>query len=71
MTPKQRQVAAAVAAAGEISAPELSALVPGGADAARRLAAKGLLLSSVREKPVGLSAAHLPDVSGEIVPTPR
>lgn len=70
LTPKQRQVAAAVAAAGELSASDLSALVPGGADAARRMAAKGILSASVREKPVGLSAAHLPDVSGEIVPTP-
>ncbi|MGE5700251.1 MAG: primosomal protein N' [Deltaproteobacteria bacterium] len=70
LTPKQRQVAAAVAAAGELSASDLSGLVPGGADAARRMAAKGILSASVREKPVGLSAAHLPDVSGEIVPTP-
>src|SRR3990170_1039212 len=69
MTPKQRQVVAAVLEAGEISASEISARVPGGADAARRLAAKGMLLSSTREKPVGLSAAHLPDTSGEIVPT--
>lgn len=71
MTPKQRQVADAVLAAGEISAAQLSALVPGGAEAARRMAAKGLLASSIREKPVGLSAGHLPDTSGEIVPTPR
>ncbi len=71
MTPKQRQVVAAVLAAGEISAAQLSALVPGGSDAARRLAAKGLLASSTREKPVGLSAVHLPDRSGEIVPTPH
>jgi primosomal protein N' (replication factor Y) len=69
LTPKQRQVFAAVLEAGEISSTQLSALVPGGADAARRLAAKGLLATSVREKPVGLSAAHLPDTSGEIVPT--
>jgi primosomal protein N' (replication factor Y) len=71
MTPKQRQVVAAVLAAGEISASQLSGLVPGGPDAARRLAAKGMLASSIREKPVGLSAAHLPDTSGEIVPTPH
>jgi primosomal protein N' (replication factor Y) len=69
LTPKQRQVFAAVLEAGEISSTQLSALVPGGADAARRLAAKGLLATSVREKPVGLSAAHLRDTSGEIVPT--
>lgn len=71
LTPKQRQVVAAVLAAGEISAAQLSALIPGGSDAARRLAAKGLLASATREKPVGLSAAHLPDTSGEIVPTPH
>ena len=71
MTPKQRQVIAAVLAAGEISASQLSAIVPGGPDAARRLAAKGMLATSIREKPVGLSAAHLPDTSGEIVPTPH
>ncbi|HSL91738.1 MAG TPA: hypothetical protein VK863_03740, partial [Candidatus Limnocylindrales bacterium] len=69
MTPKQRQVAAAVLAAGEISASQLAALVPGGPEVARRLAAKGMLASSVRERPVGLSAVHLPDTSGEIVPT--
>src|SRR5512134_1136327 len=69
MTPKQRLVADAVLAAGEISAAQLAALVPGGADAARRMAAKGLLESSVREKRVGLSAGHLPNTSGEIVPT--
>ena len=71
MTPKQRQVVAAVLAAGEISASHLSAIVPGGQDSARRLAAKGVLASAIREKPVGLSAAHLPDTSGEIVPTPH
>jgi primosomal protein N' (replication factor Y) len=71
MTPKQRQVRAAVLAAGEISASQLSAIVPGGPEVARRLAAKGMLLSLTREKPVGLSAAHLPDTSGEIVPTPH
>src|SRR5512134_479689 len=69
MTTKQREVVVAVLAAGEISASRLSALVPGGPDAARRLAAKGMLATVVREKPVGLSAAHLPDTSGEIVPT--
>jgi primosomal protein N' (replication factor Y) len=71
MTPKQRQVAAAVLEAGEISASDLSVRIPGGADAARRLAAKGLLLSFLKERPVGLTAARLPDGSGEIVPTPH
>jgi primosomal protein N' (replication factor Y) len=71
LTPKQRQVAEAVLESGEISATALSARVPGGADAARRMAAKGLLLSFPKEKPVGLSAARLPDVSGDIVPTPH
>ncbi|MGE5753536.1 MAG: primosomal protein N' [Deltaproteobacteria bacterium] len=71
LTPKQRQVVEAVLEAGELSTSELSARVPGGADAARRLAAKGVLASSVREKPVADSAVRLPDTSGEIVPTPR
>jgi len=68
-TPKQRQVLAAVREAGEISATELSARIPGGADAARRLASKGRLAAEVREKPAELSAGHLPDLSGEIIPT--
>jgi len=68
-TPKQRQVLAAVREAGEISATDLSARIPGGADAARRLASKGRLDAEVREKPAGLSAERLPDISGEITPT--
>ncbi|MGE5190079.1 MAG: primosomal protein N' [Gemmatimonadota bacterium] len=70
MTPKQRAVFEAVAAAGELASSVLAARVPGGADAARRLAAKGYLRAAVREKPVGLSAPHLSDATGEIVPTP-
>ncbi len=69
MTPKQRAVYDAVAAAGELPSSLLSDRVPGGADAARRMAARGLLRTSVREKPVGLSAPHLRDAAGEIVPT--
>jgi primosomal protein N' (replication factor Y) len=71
LTPKQRQVVVAVHEAGGLSASELSTRVPGGADAARRLAAKGVLSSSVRERPVADSAARLPDTTGEIVPTPH
>jgi len=36
LTPKQRKVYAAVLGAGEISSPDLSALVPGGSEVARR-----------------------------------
>src|SRR4030066_160711 len=46
LTPKQRKVYAAVLGAGEISSPDLSALVPGGSEGARRLAAKGILAGS-------------------------
>ncbi len=70
MTPKQRAVYDAVAAGGEVPSSLLSGRVPGGAEAARRMASKGLLRASVREKPVGLSARHLADTAGEIVPTP-
>ena len=52
-----------------MSASGLSELVPGGADAARRMAAQGLLLVEARLRPVGLSAAHLQDTAGELVPT--
>ncbi len=69
MTPKQRAVYEAVAAAGELPSPLLSERVPGGAEAARRMASKGLLRATVREKPVGLSAPHLSDTAGELVPT--
>ncbi|MBI5576684.1 MAG: primosomal protein N' [Deltaproteobacteria bacterium] len=70
-TPKQREVLSAVLEAGEISAADLSARIPGGAEAAKRLAAKGRLAAAVREKPVGLHEMHLPDMTGEIVPTPH
>jgi primosomal protein N' (replication factor Y) len=71
LTPKQRRVYAAVLEAGEISAPELSALIPGGMDVARRLAEKGILVASVREKALTLADSHFPDASGTIVPTPH
>ncbi|MGW8285269.1 MAG: replication restart helicase PriA [Candidatus Deferrimicrobiaceae bacterium] len=71
LTPKQRRVYSAVLEAGEISAPQLSALVPGGGDVARRLAAKGVLSASVQKKSPASSAIHLPDSSGAIVPTPH
>jgi primosomal protein N' (replication factor Y) len=70
MTSRQRDVRAAVASAGEIAAAELESRIPGGADIARRLVRKGLLSSFTREKAVGSVTGHLPDLSGEIVPTP-
>ncbi|KRT73733.1 MAG: primosomal protein N' [Deltaproteobacteria bacterium CSP1-8] len=69
LTPKQRKVYAAVLGAGEISSPDLSALVPGGSEVARRLAAKGILAGSVREKSQPLSAPRLFDATGVLVPT--
>ncbi len=71
LSPRQRRVYAAVLEAGEISAPELSAIVPGGGDVARRLAARGILAASAREKSTALAAVHLPDTSTAIVPTPH
>jgi len=71
LTPKQQQVLEAVRAAGILTAPELSARIPGGAETARRMAARGRLLSGVRPRPAGLSEAHLPDTAGALVPTPR
>jgi primosomal protein N' (replication factor Y) len=70
-TPKQRLVLDAVRSAGELSASDLSARVPGGAQAARRMAAGGRLRSEARPRAVGLSETHLPDGTGEVVPTPR
>ncbi len=69
LTPKQRRVAEAVREAGGLSASDLSARVPGGAECAKRMAAGRLLLAESRPRPVELSAAHLPDTSGELVPT--
>lgn len=71
LTPKQRKVYAAVIEAGELSSPVLSSLVPGGADVARRLVAKGILEAKVRQTAHGDSAPHLPADSGELVPTPH
>jgi primosomal protein N' (replication factor Y) len=71
MTPKQRQVHAALRDAGGLSGPELSARVPGGSEAARRMAARGMLAAETRLKSVGLTAAHLPDTSGDLTPTPH
>src|SRR4030042_1687206 len=71
LTPKQRKVYAAVLDAGEISAPDLAGIVPGGSEVARRLAAKGILAASSREKSYALSAPHILDASGTLVPTPH
>jgi len=60
LTPKQRKVLALILSAGEIAAVELSARIPGGGEAARRMAARGVLAAAVREKPVGLSSVELP-----------
>ncbi len=71
MTPKQRQVYEVLREAGGLSGPELSARVPGGAGAASRMAARGILVAGTRAKAVGLSAAHLPDAKGDLTPTPH
>ncbi len=71
MTPKQGLVHATVEAAGEISASDLAARIPGGAEAARRMVSKGLLGASTRERAVRATSGHLPDISGEITPTPN
>jgi primosomal protein N' (replication factor Y) len=70
MTPKQRLAYEAVREAGGISSADLSLRVPGGAEAAKRLAAKGFLLVSLRPRPVTLHAASLPDLAGDLSPTP-
>lgn len=70
MTPKQRQVYESVRESGGISSTDLSARVPGGAEAAKRMAAKGFLLVESRPRPVGLHAASLPDLAGDLTPTP-
>jgi primosomal protein N' (replication factor Y) len=70
-TPKQRLVLEAIRAAGELSASGLSARIPGGAGAAKRMAAAGKLLSATRPRVVGIQETHLPDTAGELVPTPR
>src|SRR5512134_516774 len=71
MTPKQRQVHAALRDAGGLSGGDLSAKVPGGAEAARRMSAKGMVAAETRAKAVGLTAEHLPDASGDLTPTPH
>ncbi len=71
LTPKQRKVYAAVLSAGELSSPVLSSIVPGGADVARRLVARGILSATLRPAVHGVFPPHLPDLSGELVPTPH
>jgi len=71
LTPKQRQVLEAVRGAGMLSASDLSSRIPGGAEAAKRMAANGRLLSGTRPRPAGLAGVHLPDMTGALVPTPR
>jgi primosomal protein N' (replication factor Y) len=70
-TPKQRLVLETIRAAGVLSAADLSARIPGGAQAAKRLAAAGRLVPETRLRPAGFSPVHIPDTSGELVPTPR
>jgi primosomal protein N' (replication factor Y) len=70
MTPKQRRVHDAVRDAGGLSSSDLSLKIPGGAEAAKRLAAKGLLLVESRSRPLNLHADTLPDLSGDLTPTP-
>jgi len=70
MTPKQRLAYEAVREAGRLSSSDLSIRVPGGAEAAKRMAAKGFLLVEPRPRPVTLHAAFLPDLAGDLSPTP-
>jgi len=70
MTAKQRLAFEAVREAGGLSSVDLSLRVPGGAEAAKRLAAKGFLLVESRPRPVSLHAASLPDLAGDLSPTP-
>lgn len=60
MTPKQREVYAAVSRAGELASHDLAARIPGGAEVARRMAAKGWLEAGTRERTPVLSAPGLP-----------
>ena len=69
LTEKQRLVAEAVGKAGGISASGLSEAIRRGAETARSMASRGLLLAEKRFKTVALSATHLPDVVGDVVPT--
>jgi len=69
LTPKQREVYARVLESGEVSSAELSFRIPGGGESARRMAARGILSSEEREKPVGLSAAALPASPEGLLPT--
>ncbi len=69
LTPKQREVLRAVGEAGGLSASALEERIRGGADSARRLAAKGILSAAAREVSRDLPEAHLPDRSPAIVPT--
>jgi primosomal protein N' (replication factor Y) len=70
MTPKQRAVAEAVAAAGgEIASSALDGAVPGGADAARRMEGRGWIASSRRTKEVRVDARALPDTAPSLSPT--
>jgi primosomal protein N' (replication factor Y) len=70
MTPKQRLAYEAVRDAGGLSSSDLSSRVAGGAEAAKRLAAKGFLLAESRPRPVTLHVASLPDLAGDLSPTP-
>src|SRR5512142_2004807 len=70
MTPKQRLAHEAVRDAGGLTSSDLSFRVPGGAEAAKRLVAKGFLLVSQRPRPLALHAASLPDLAGDLSPTP-
>ncbi len=70
-TSKQRAVLEAVRDAGELSASDLAARIPGGAPAAKRLAAGGRLLARTRPRSAPLAEANLPCTAGEFVPTAR
>jgi len=70
MTPLQRKVYEAVLEAGGLSSTDLSSKVRGGAEAAKRLAAKGFLLVEERPRHVGVRVDSLPDLAGDLTPTP-
>ncbi len=70
MTSMQRLVHETVREAGGLSSSDLSSRVPGFAAAAKRLAAKGILLVESRPRPVTVDVASLPDPGGDLSPTP-
>lgn len=69
MTTLQRKVYEAVLEAGGLSSTALSSKVRGGAEAAKRLAAKGFLIVEERPRHAGVRVDSLPDLAGDLTPT--